>query len=55
METQPEGAPKRSGSEPKRSGSQTKEHAQRVATALFISQGFEATSLREIAEQLGIS
>src|SRR6476661_4575838 len=55
METQPEGTPKRSGSEPKRSGSQTKEHAQRVATALFISQGFEATSLREIAEQLGIS
>jgi AcrR family transcriptional regulator len=55
METQPEGAPKRSGSAPKRSGSQTKEHAQRVATALFISQGFEATSLREIAEQLGIS
>jgi AcrR family transcriptional regulator len=43
------------GGPPKRSGSETKAQAQRVATALFISRGFEATSLREIAEQLGIS
>ena len=48
METQ-------TGGPPKRSGSETKAQAQRVATALFISRGFEATSLREIAEQLGIS
>jgi AcrR family transcriptional regulator len=48
MEMKPAGVPKRTGI-------QTKEQAQRVATTLFISQGFEATSLREIAEQLGIS
>ncbi|OCT12858.1 hypothetical protein A8709_21235 [Paenibacillus pectinilyticus] len=45
-----------SKSEPvKRTGSETKAEAQRVALALFTSKGFEATSLREIAEQLGIS
>ena len=39
----------------KRAGSETKAEAQRVALDLFTSKGFEATSLREIAEQLGIS
>jgi AcrR family transcriptional regulator len=37
------------------SGSDTKAEALRVAVALFTTKGFEATSLREIAEQLGIS
>lgn len=39
----------------KRTGSETKAEAQRVALELFTAKGFEATSLREIAEQLGIS
>ena len=39
----------------KRTGDETKAQAQRVATALFVAKGFEATSLREIADQLGIS
>lgn len=39
----------------KRKGSETKAEAQRVALELFTTKGFEATSLREIAEQLGIS
>ena len=39
----------------KRVGSETKAEAQRVALDLFTSKGYEATSLREIAEQLGIS
>lgn len=39
----------------KRTGSETREEAQRVALALFTTKGFEATSLREIAEVLGIS
>jgi AcrR family transcriptional regulator len=39
----------------KRTGSETKAEAQRVALALFTTKGFEATSLREIAEELGIS
>jgi AcrR family transcriptional regulator len=39
----------------KRTGSETKAEIQRVALDLFTSKGFEATSLREIAEQLGIS
>lgn len=39
----------------KRTGSETRAEAQRVALALFTSKGYEATSLREIAEQLGIS
>lgn len=39
----------------KRTGSETKAEAQSVALALFITKGFEATSLREIAERLGIS
>jgi AcrR family transcriptional regulator len=41
--------------QPKRTGSETKAEAQRIALSLFISKGYEATSLREIAEQLGIS
>ncbi|KMY50007.1 TetR/AcrR family transcriptional regulator [Peribacillus loiseleuriae] len=39
----------------KRNGNETKEEAQRVALELFIAKGFEATSLREIAEEIGIS
>lgn len=39
----------------KRTGSETKAEVQRVALALFTTKGFEATSLREIAEALGIS
>jgi AcrR family transcriptional regulator len=39
----------------KRTGSETKAEIQRVALDLFTSKGFEATSLREIADQLGIS
>jgi AcrR family transcriptional regulator len=39
----------------KRTGSETRAEIQRVALDLFTSNGFEATSLREIAEQLGIS
>ncbi|WP_239616382.1 TetR/AcrR family transcriptional regulator [Cohnella mopanensis] len=43
-------------SEPvKRTGSETKAEAQSVALELFITKGYEATSLREIAEHLGIS
>ncbi len=38
----------------KRTGAQTKAEAQRVALSLFISQGYEATSLRQIADELGI-
>jgi AcrR family transcriptional regulator len=38
-----------------RSGSETRAEAVRVAVALFTSQGYEATSLRQIAEELGIS
>lgn len=39
----------------KRTGSETKAEAQRVALELFTTKGFQATSLREIAEQLGIT
>ncbi len=39
----------------KRAGNETKAEAQRVALDLFTSKGYEATSLREIAERLGIS
>jgi len=39
----------------KRTGSETRAEVQRVALALFTTKGFEATSLREIAEQLGIT
>ena len=40
---------------PRRSGEETRAEAQRVALSLFIAKGYEATSLREIAEALGIS
>jgi AcrR family transcriptional regulator len=39
----------------RRTGSQTRVEAQQVALELFTSQGYEATSLREIAERLGVS
>ncbi|GAB6898352.1 TetR/AcrR family transcriptional regulator [Kineosporia succinea] len=42
-------------SEGKRGGDKTRREAQRVAFELFTSQGYEATSLREIAERLGIN
>lgn len=38
-----------------RSGAQTRAEAQRIALELFTTRGYEATSLREIAERLGIS
>ena len=38
----------------RRAGEGTREAAQRVATDLFIRQGYDATSLREIAGALGI-
>lgn len=38
----------------RRTGEGTREVAQRVATDLFIRQGYDATSLREIAAALGI-
>ena len=46
---------KRTGDETRRTGDETKAEALRVALALFSSKGYEATSLREIAEHLGIS
>jgi AcrR family transcriptional regulator len=36
-------------------GAQTRESAQRVALRLFTEQGYEATSLRQIADELGIN
>jgi len=39
----------------RRTGAETKAEAQRVALALFIEQGYEATSLRQIADRLGIN
>lgn len=36
-------------------GAQTRELAQRVALRLFTEQGYEATSLRQIADELGIN
>ena len=37
-----------------RSGSQTREAIQQIARDLFTTQGYEATSMRQIAEALGI-
>jgi AcrR family transcriptional regulator len=39
----------------RRTGAETRALAQRVALSLFSSQGYEATSLRQIADQLGIN
>jgi AcrR family transcriptional regulator len=39
----------------RRTGSETKAQVQRIAFELFTAQGVEATSLRQIAERLGIS
>ena len=39
----------------RRTGAQTKAEAQRVALALFSAQGYEATSMRQIADELGIN
>ena len=39
----------------RRTGAQTKQEAQRVALELFTQQGYEATSLRQIADALGIN
>ncbi len=40
---------------PKRRGSETRTAAQQAALALFTANGYEATSLREVAEVLGIT
>src|ERR1700709_2705205 len=39
----------------RRTGAETRAEAQRVALDLFIDQGYEATSLRQIADRLGIN
>jgi AcrR family transcriptional regulator len=39
----------------RRSGAQTRAEIQQVALSLFSTQGYDATSLREIAERIGIS
>ncbi|MFB2598255.1 TetR/AcrR family transcriptional regulator [Herbiconiux sp. P17] len=39
----------------RRSGGQTRAEIQQVALTLFSTQGYDATSLREIAERVGIS
>lgn len=36
------------------SGAQTRAEAQRIALSLFSTQGYEATSMRQIADELGI-
>jgi AcrR family transcriptional regulator len=44
-----------SGSRPGRSRGDTRERIQAVALELFAEQGYEKTSLREIAERLGVT
>lgn len=39
----------------RRTGAETKAEAERVALSLFIAQGYAATSLRQIADELGIN
>ena len=39
----------------RRTGAETKKETQRVALELFTTQGYEATSLRQIADALGIN
>ena len=43
------------GTVQRRSGAETRREAQRVARELFTRQGYEATSLRQIADVLGIN
>ncbi|MEV4742221.1 TetR/AcrR family transcriptional regulator [Streptomyces sp. NPDC049555] len=43
------------GSTPKARRSGTRERIQRTALDLFVSRGYEKTSLREIAEELGVT
>src|SRR5215467_9766289 len=38
----------------RRSGAHTRSEAQRIALSLFSSQGYEATSMQQIADALGI-
>jgi AcrR family transcriptional regulator len=40
---------------PRRSGAETRAIAQRTALRLFTEQGYDATSLRQIADELGIN
>ncbi|WP_433438247.1 TetR/AcrR family transcriptional regulator [Nonomuraea sp. CA-141351] len=40
---------------PRRRGSQTRADIQRAALTLFTERGYDATSMREIAEQIGIT
>lgn len=39
----------------RRHGAETREQARRIALELFTTQGYEATSLRQIADRLGIN
>ncbi|MFF4227057.1 TetR/AcrR family transcriptional regulator [Streptomyces abikoensis] len=43
------------GSTPQPRKSDTRERIQRTALGLFVSRGYEKTSLREIAEELGVT
>ncbi|MFI9205739.1 TetR/AcrR family transcriptional regulator [Streptomyces sp. NPDC053048] len=43
------------GTTPQPRKSDTRERIQRTALALFVSRGYEKTSLREIAEELGVT
>jgi len=51
----PAGAPAPTGAEPDRTATSTRERILDIALDLFIEQGFDKTSLRQIAEQLGFS
>ncbi|WP_327588362.1 TetR/AcrR family transcriptional regulator [Nonomuraea sp. NBC_00507] len=43
------------GTAPRRKGSQTRADIQQAALTLFTERGYDATSMREIAEQIGIT